>query len=80
MQTLEALAKLLMQVGLFLVIVGGLLWLVSRVVDMPSLPGDIVWRKKNVTIYFPIGTMIVVSIVLTVLLNLIFWFWRHYRH
>lgn len=80
MQTLEALAKLLMQVGLFLLIVGGILWLVSRVVELPTLPGDIIWRKKNVTIYFPIGTMIVLSVVLTVLLNLLLWFWRHFKH
>jgi hypothetical protein len=40
------------------------------------LPGDIVVRRENFTLFAPIGTMIVVSLVLTVLLNLIARFWR----
>ena len=36
------------------------------------LPGDLVWRRKNTTVYFPIVTSLVLSVVLTLLLNLLF--------
>ena len=36
------------------------------------LPGDIVWRRGNVTVYVPLGLMLLLSILLTLLLNLIF--------
>ena len=35
------------------------------------LPGDIRVEKKNVTFYFPIVTMIIISLVITILLNII---------
>ena len=34
--------------------------------------GDIVWRRKGTTVYFPIATSVVVSLVLTLILNLLF--------
>jgi hypothetical protein len=45
------------------------LLLLSRL-GVTRLPGDIVFRGKNVTFYFPLGVSIVLSIVLTVVLNL----------
>ena len=36
------------------------------------LPGDIVWRRDNVTVYIPIGLMILLSLILTLLLNFFF--------
>jgi hypothetical protein len=38
-----------------------------------KLPGDIIWRREGVTVYVPLATMILVSLVLTLLLNII---WR----
>ena len=38
------------------------------------LPGDIVYRGKNTTVYFPVVSCLVVSIVLTLLLSVIRWF------
>ncbi|WP_243664068.1 DUF2905 domain-containing protein [Rhodothermus marinus] len=35
------------------------------------LPGDFSWEKGNFRIYFPLGTMLLVSLVLTILLNLL---------
>lgn len=40
------------------------------------LPGDIRYEGENVRVYVPIGTMIVVSLVLTVLINLAMRLWR----
>ena len=57
--------------GRFLVAVGvliaaaGLLMMLG--VPLGRLPGDVVIRRGNATFYFPLGTSIIVSVVLTVL-------------
>jgi thiosulfate reductase cytochrome b subunit len=60
--------------GRFLIIVGlviaGLGLLVSLGVPLGRLPGDISWRRGNVTVHFPLMTSIVLSIVLTILFAL----------
>ncbi len=66
---LESIGKLLIVGALVLLIVGGLFLLLSRF-GLDRLPGDLVFRRGNLTVYFPIGVMIVVSIVGTILLNL----------
>lgn len=66
------------QFGRVLVLVGagivvlGLLMLAGDKLGLGKLPGDVTWRGKNTTVHFPIATSIVVSLVLTVLLNLFF--------
>lgn len=62
--------RLLILFGGCLVIVGLLMVLAPRIPWLGRLPGDIVIKKKNFTLYFPLSTSIVVSILLTVLLNL----------
>ena len=52
-----------------LVVLGGIFLLLGRC-GCDRLPGDLVLRRGNFTVYAPIGLMILVSIVLTVLLNL----------
>jgi hypothetical protein len=66
----------LVYLGLGIVAVGGLVLLLGRGLDLGNLPGDFVYRGKNVRIYAPIGTMIVLSILLTLLLNLVFRLFR----
>lgn len=60
----------LVYLGLGIVAIGGLLLLLGQVLDLGNLPGDLVYEGDNVQVYAPIGTMIVLSIVLTLLLNL----------
>jgi hypothetical protein len=55
--------------GLFLM--GLLIYLLGKLPWAGRLPGDIVVRRENLTIYAPLGTMIFVSVVLTLILNLI---------
>jgi hypothetical protein len=62
--------KLLIVFGVLLVIVGALLLWGDRIPFFGKLPGDIVYRKGNFTLHVPIVTMIVVSIILTIILNL----------
>ena len=48
----------------------GLLLLWGDRIGLGRLPGDFVWKRKNTTVYFPVVTSLVVSVLLTVLLNL----------
>lgn len=62
--------KVLIIGGAVLVVVGLVLVLSERAgVPLGRLPGDVVYRGKNTTVYFPVVTSIVVSVVL----SLIFW-------
>lgn len=65
------LGRILLVTGLAIAVIGGLLVLANRV-GLGRLPGDIVWRGENWTVYVPLGWMIVLSVVLTVVLNLVF--------
>lgn len=65
---LEGLGKVLVGGAVVLLVVGGLMLLLSRF-GLERLPGDLVFRRGNATFYFPIGLMIVISIVGTILLN-----------
>jgi hypothetical protein len=67
----ETLGKVLIALAVLLAVVGALLLLFSRL-GVDRVPGDIVYRRPNVTVYVPLGTMILVSIVLTIVLNLLF--------
>jgi len=68
---MEALGKGLLAIGIFVVVLGIVLLVVARL-GIERIPGDIVWRKGNFTVYAPLGLMIVVSIMLTIILNLFF--------
>ena len=61
----------LITLGLGIVVVGGLVLLLGQVVDLGNLPGDWTYRGENVRVYVPLGTMIVLSVVLTLVLNLL---------
>ena len=63
---------MLVGLGGILVIAGIVLILAGRVnLPLGRLPGDIVCRGKNTTVYFPLATSIVISIVLTILMYVI---------
>jgi hypothetical protein len=64
------LGRILLVIGLVLVVVGGLAALGVRL-PFGRLPGDIAIEGERGGIYIPIVTMIIVSVVLTVLLNLL---------
>lgn len=60
--------KLLVILGL---VIAGVGLLVSAGLPLGRLPGDFVIRRDNFTFYFPLGTSIVVSVVLTILFALL---------
>jgi hypothetical protein len=69
---MEGVGRLLILFGIVTLVVGvGLLYL-PRIPWLGRLPGDITVERDGFTFYFPLATSIVVSIVLTLLLNLFF--------
>lgn len=66
----EQLGRLLLVTGL--VVAGmGLLLLVADKVGLGRLPGDVVWEGENWSVYVPLGWMVVLSVLFTLLLNLL---------
>ena len=69
---LEPIARLLMIAGIVLFVVGGLVFLVSRLgINLFQLPGDIRIQSNTKTCIIPLVSSILLSIVLTVVLNLV---------
>lgn len=62
--------RLILIMGVVLVVVGALMMFGPKIPFLGRLPGDIHLRGKNWSFHFPIVTSIVVSIILTILLNL----------
>jgi Protein of unknown function (DUF2905) len=69
--SIEGLGRILIGVAIVLLVLGALFLLLGRF-GIDRLPGDLVFRRGNVTVYFPIGLMILLSVVGTILLNLFF--------
>jgi hypothetical protein len=69
---MHEIGKTLIGLGLLFVLVGALILAAARFgVPLGRLPGDFAHRGKNVSFYFPLGTSILVSIALSVLLYLL---------
>ena len=68
--SLEGLGRLMIGGALVLLVLGGLFVLLGRL-GMDRLPGDLVFRRGNFTVFFPIGLMILLSVVGTVVLNVL---------
>ena len=73
MSDLGTIGRFLIGAGLALAVIGGLILLAGRVPFLGwlgRLPGDIVVRRGPVTVYVPLLTSIILSILLTIVLNL----------
>ncbi len=73
---LGQIGRIMLLVGLVLAVLGGLFMLFGRLVPSGRLPGDIVVKRPGFTFYFPLATMIVVSILLSGIL----WLISYLRH
>ena len=66
------LGKLLILGGLALVVAGIVVVLLGRTnLPVGRLPGDFLYRGKNTTVYFPLATSLLVSVVLSIVLYLL---------
>ncbi|UNC92622.1 DUF2905 domain-containing protein [Candidatus Contubernalis alkaliaceticus] len=69
MFNLESLGRIILSIGGLLILIGLVVTLMGRFTGLGRLPGDIFIQRDNFTFYFPLATTIIISIVLTLLLN-----------
>lgn len=67
------LGRVLIFFGIALVILGGLFLLGPRIPFVGHLPGDFLIRRDHATLYIPLATCLILSLVISILLNI---FWR----
>jgi hypothetical protein len=64
--------RILVALGVALVVIGGIVMLLGRTgVPLGRLPGDFLYRGKNTSLYFPLASSILISIVLSLVLFLV---------
>jgi len=68
---LENTGKFLILAGVFVVVLGLVLVFANKLPFLGRLPGDILIEKGNFQFYFPIVTGLVVSVLLTIIVNII---------
>ncbi len=69
---MQDLGKLIFILGLVLMLVGAVMWKTGGLGGLGRLPGDLMIQKGNSSLYFPIVTCVVISLVLT----LVSWLFR----
>ncbi|MDD3654908.1 MAG: DUF2905 domain-containing protein [Desulfotomaculaceae bacterium] len=67
----ETFGKMVLVLGLFLVIIGGVMLFGGKLFGLGRLPGDIIIQKENFSFYFPVVTCVVISILLTIIFNIL---------
>ncbi|MGB6689330.1 MAG: DUF2905 domain-containing protein [Terracidiphilus sp.] len=69
---MSELGKALIGLGVLITLIGALVLLAGHFgLPLGRLPGDFAYRGKNVSVYFPLGTCILISVVLSVILYLL---------
>lgn len=69
---LFSMGKLVLMVGIFLSIIGLLMLFAGKFFNLGRLPGDLFIQRGSFSFYFPIVSSILLSIILTLVLNLFF--------
>jgi len=72
---MEGLGKILLILAAIIGLIGLLLIFGQHIPFFAKLPGDIVIKRGGFSFYFPIVTFFLLSIILTIIINLIFRFW-----
>ncbi|KUJ97995.1 MAG: Uncharacterized protein XD42_0346 [Thermodesulfobacterium sp. 37_54] len=72
MPEMSGFGKFLVLLGFCLILLGIFISLLPKIPYIGKLPGDIYIKKDNFTFYFPLATCILISILLTIILNLLF--------
>lgn len=68
---MKELGYIVIGTGILLVIVGAILLVAGKIPFLGRLPGDINWRGKDGSFHFPITTCVIVSVILTIILNVL---------
>ncbi|MBE0467774.1 MAG: DUF2905 domain-containing protein [Candidatus Desulforudis sp.] len=72
MDIFQYFGKVLIVLGVVIAALGALMFLGGKIPGVGRLPGDILIQRGNFTFYFPVVTAVLLSIFLTVVLNLFF--------
>ena len=75
--------KLLIGIGVVIIMLGGLLIAADRIPGLGhafswlgKLPGDISFKREHVSFYFPLGTSLLLSVLISLLFLVLGWFFR----
>ena len=63
--------RILIYLGLFLVALGVIFSLVGKIPWLGHLPGDVIIERERFTLYFPLATCLIVSIIISLVLYLL---------
>ena len=66
---MDSAARILVFTGLALILLGGIVWTLART-GLGRLPGDLSFSNGNVSVYVPVVSMLIASLLLTIVLNL----------
>ena len=67
---MEGMGKSLIVIGLLLIVIGVAIAFGPRIPFIEKLPGDIYIKKDNFTFYFPLGTSVLISVIITFIMYL----------
>lgn len=68
---MNEIARFLIVFGCVLLAAGGLLLVLGKIPGIGKLPGDMIIKREGFTLYFPIATSILLSIILSLIFNFI---------
>jgi len=69
---MQSIGKALIVIGVLLVLAGVVIWLFfDKLQWFGNLPGDIRIKRDNITIYAPIMTLLLISLLLTLIFNIV---------
>lgn len=77
-EAMPTMGRLLIVLGVVLILAGGLLLILSRM-PIDNLPGNLRWNRPGINVHIPLGTMVAVSILLTVILNAVLYLFRRWE-
>ncbi len=67
MQLDKEIAKAIILLGVVLIIIGGIIYFTNGKIKLFRLPGDIYIEKENFKFYFPITSLIIISIIINII-------------
>ncbi|MBN2366388.1 MAG: DUF2905 domain-containing protein [Calditrichaeota bacterium] len=71
MDQFQTLGKILVILGIFITIIGLVLFLGHKIPLIGRLPGDILIQRKNFTFYFPVTTLIIINLIILLIVYLV---------
>ena len=76
MSAFGGVGKLLVLAGVFLILFGVLFIFWERIPYLGRLPGDFVIQRGSFRVFIPVVTCVIISVILTVVVNIVLRFWR----